>query len=131
MAKCFGVWIRGTGVEYFISKPDQALPQHVAIATAAFKLAARTDKALLHNANGVSITAARTYADVAKFVVLEDAAPKEIDLGIFRTMWTPESPNDLECDFDGKKRFKVLDFAVDAAEADTVVKLLRQQKGRV
>ena len=115
-------------MDYFISKPEQALPQHIAHAKAAMKRAVEQEGNLLYNAGGLTITAARTYADVAKFVILEDIVPKEINLGIFSTMWTPESPYDLECDFDGVRRFKVLDFAVDKVEATAVIKAIRQQR---
>lgn len=115
-------------MDYFINKPDQALPQHLKLARAAFKRALEQDGDLLYTSSQLAITAARTYASVAKFVVLEDIVPKEINLGIYSTMWTPESPYDMECDFDGTKRFKVLDFAVDKVEAEAVIKAIRQQR---
>ncbi len=119
--------VQGT-INYFITDASQALPQHHAAVVKAFHQANRSNKRELHNdADGLVITACRTYPEVAKWVVLQDMHPQEFDLGIFTTRWTPGIPRPLEQDHLGRNRFKVLDFAEDEMEANQVVNILRNQ----
>lgn len=119
--------VHGT-VNYFITDASQALPQHRDDVVKAFKQAPKSDKRELHRgADGLVITACRTYPEIAKWVVLQDVLPQEFNLGIFATKWTPGVPRPLEQDHLGRSRFKVLDFAEDEVEAHHIVNILRNQ----
>lgn len=128
----FGLRIVHGTINYFINNPAQALPEHLDVVTEAYQLAPLTDKSVIvrDNQADLTITACRTYADVAKWVVLEDTSPQSMDHGIFATMWTPESPRPLEIDHNGVDRFVILDFAEDKIEANNIVSILRSQKGK-
>ena len=128
MNKCLGIRIAHGTINYFITSPEQALPQHAAAAKRAFNHAVKSTRSVLFTdpSQNLTITACRTYAEIAKWVVLEDVDPKEFNHGIFTTMWVPETPVPMECDHLGRKRFKVLDFAENAAEANSIVNALRK-----
>lgn len=114
--------VEGT-IVYFVSAPSQALAQHKSLVEQLFK----QNLDLVTGAN-VTVRACRDYQSVDKWVVLEDVAPSNSNLGIFYTKWTPESPVPLEHDHTGAMRYKVLDFASSEAEAVAVVNQLKRER---
>lgn len=118
MAKLYGLWITEGTIHYFVNAPEQALPQHLCAARNSF---ANPTPGMSLEKGGVAIQFCFDYESVAKWVVLKDNTTNTI----FATKWTPESPIALEVNHLGNKIYKVLDFAVDEMEANSIVSILK------
>lgn len=124
MKPLLGARIKHGTIAYFVSDPSQALAAHRRSVDTVFYRGVDA----VNGAGGEVVTACRTYQEVDPWIVLEDINPQESNLGIFYCKWTPESPVPLEHDHQGRKRYKILDFARDEAEAVAVVNQLKRER---